>query len=158
MTLVDRVGMPTSPSDALQPFSRIQVLLLLLLPALCVPRGVLLGFCLCDDGASACGAELVQSCCPAVAPSGCCDGDEDSDHEQLIAADSCACCGTIELDDFDESVPGAPTVLEHGPAVALHLERASPAQLTRLGRVVPSRAPPEVLPPGLRPGVAPLLL
>ena len=150
--------MPTSLSFALQPFTRIQVLLLLLLPALCVPRGVLLAFCLCDDGASACCEEVVESCCSEAAPSGCCGDEQDGEHDQLVAAEDCACCGTIEVDDFEESVPGAPTVLEHGPAVAFLREWTAPLSLTRLGRVVSSRAPPCVLPPGLRPGAAPMLL
>ena len=158
MASVGRVGAPTSPSFALQPLTRIQVLLLLLLPALCVPRGVLLAFCLCDDGASACCEEVVESCCSEAAPSGCCGGEEHDERDQLFPADDCACCGTIEVDDFEESVPGAPTVLEHGPPVALHLEWTAPVSLTRLGRVAPTRAPPRVLPPGLRPGAAPLLL
>lgn len=158
MALVERVGAPTSPPFALQPLTRIQVLLLLLLPALCVPRGVLLAFCLCDDGANACCEEVVESCCSEAAPSGCCGGDEHGEHDQLVPADDCACCGTIEVDDFEESVPGAPTALEHGPLVALHLECTAPVSLTRLGRVAPSRAPPRVLPPGLRRGAAPMLL
>ena len=145
----------------LQPLSRIQVLLLLLLPALCVPRGLLLGFCLCDGPASGCRAELVESCCSSMVASGCsgcCGAQEDDEHEQLVGADDCACRATIEIDDFEESIPGAPTALEHGPLVALDVDWTAPAQRTRFGRVAPSRDPPRSLPPGLRPGAAPMLL
>ncbi len=158
MASVEGVREPTSPSIAMQPLQRIQVLLLLLLPALCVPRGVLLGFCLCDGGASGSRVELTDSCCSEAAPIRCCGGEDDGEQHQLVAADDCACCGTIEIDDFEESVPGPPTVLEHGPVLAVHLEWAAPLGLKRLGRVAPTRGPPQVLPPGLRPGAAPMLL
>lgn len=146
---------------ALQPLSRIQVLLLLLLPALCVPRGVLLGFCPCDGPTSGCCAEVIESCCSTVELSGCagcCGGDADGEQEHLVGVDDCACRTTIEIEEFEELSPGAPTALEHAPLVALDLDWTAPRKLARLGRVAASRAPPCLLPPGLRPGAAPLLL
>ena len=85
MASVEVVAPPTILPFVLQPFSRIQVLLLLLLPALCVPRGVLLAFCLCDDGASGCCEEVVESCCSSmVRLLWCCGAHEDDEHDQLV--------------------------------------------------------------------------
>lgn len=140
--------------------SRIHVLLLLLLPALFVPRGVLLGYCLCTGADGGCCAEVVESCCSTEASAGCCGGEQDPDdgEDQLVSPEDCACCGSIEVEDFDEAIPGAPKAPDHVAAVALHLERVDAPRLARLGRVAPARAPPRVVPSGLRPGTAPLRL
>ena len=97
---------------ALQPLSRIQVLLLLLLPALCVPRGVLLGFCLCDGATSGCAprSSVLLLHRGALRCAGCCGGNEPGEHEQLVGVDDCACRTTIEIEEF-ESWAGAPAAL-----------------------------------------------
>lgn len=124
------------------PAARLKLLLLLLVPALALPRGVELAWCLCPDRAAEC---CVECCGPA--------GETDVDP---AGAD---CCKSIEVDDFEEWVPSdeAPAL---PPLLAAPDARATavlrPATLR--GRRGVGRAPPHVTPPGLLPGVAPLLL
>lgn len=131
------------------------LLIALLLPAFAVPRGVELGLCFCDAPSSGC-------CAPDPGPAlGCCGGDEEpgeGDGPQVVSHGECGCCGSLQVDDFDETVPPDGTVSV--PALAAWIADAgvdlSPAVV--LGRVSPPRAPPRVTPPGLRPGTAPLRL
>jgi len=119
---------------------RVQLLLLLLLPALVVPRGVLLDWCLCVDEAA--------GCCTS-----CCDVEDPTDVMD------CESCHSIEVEDFDEVLTGAAPKLPPFDALA-----AAPAPQSlrladaRTNRCATLRAPPRVTPPGLRPGVAPLRL
>lgn len=117
--------------------TRAKLLLLCLVPALVVPRGVVLDWCLCPDELSSC----CNSCCGEVEPSS--PGQE-----------GCASCKSIELEDFDELLTqGAPVLPALQPVSAL------PETLVRLPRALAlrpaaARPPPSVL----RAGAAPLLL
>lgn len=120
--------------------SRAKLLLLCLLPALVVPRGVALDWCLCLLEASDC----CTSCCEVEDPA------EGMD---------CESCHSIEVEDFEEVLSGAPPRLPSFDLVAMapvspvvaSIEAPTPRRLA-------PRAPPRLTPPGLRPGAAPLRL
>ena len=120
----------------------LRFLILLLVPALAVPRGVILDWCLCFD------AEL--ECCNS-----CCD----DDGEATTKFSDCDGCKSIEVDDFQEALCPAPVEVP-SPVLAL----APPSVSLPMGEWfadedVEARAPPEALiPPGLRPGTRPLRL
>ncbi len=114
-----------------------KLLLLCLVPALVVPRGVALDWCLCTDEEA--------SCCTS-----CCGEDESGPY----AEEGCASCKSIELEDFDEFLTqGAPELPALQPVFAL------PVTLAPLPRVpAPRPAAARPPPPALRRGTAPLLL
>ena len=118
----------------------IRYLILFLVPALAVPRGVLLDLCVCQP-------EQELSCCHS------CGGDEDSGPADL----DCDSCGSIEIDDFQEALCPAPIalpapVLTSAPPIVV----LPPLQHVLLA-ASEERAPPErVTLPGLRSGTAPL--
>jgi hypothetical protein len=121
------------------PITRAKLLLLLLVPALAVPRGVVLGWCLC--------VEPTAPCCTS-----CCCEDETSGN------DDCASCKSIEIEDFDELLSeGAPElpILQRIASLPASFQLDPAAALER---TLGARAPPPVTPPGLRPGAAPLRL
>lgn len=125
--------------------ARVRLLIVLCLPAFCVPRGAL-GWCLCPAAEAGC-------CRPEVAASSCCE-----EEEPAPPADDCDDCHSIEVGPLDALAGGAaelpPTV-----AYAGWLARAPslPAVAVAIGRVLGDRVPPGVRrPPGLLPGVAPL--
>lgn len=137
---------------------RLHLLLLLTLPALLVPRGLELGWCLCSVAERA-------GCCAHVeeAPArstGCCAVE---DHDSTPRAESrgaldCPGCRSIELEDFEEFLvtPAAPEL----PTPALvtgGAERETAVTVASRAFRAPLRAPPgAVRPPGLLPGTAPL--
>ena len=136
------------------PALRLHLLVLLTLPALLLPRGFALGWCLCED------VDVTSCCAPALVPS-CCDRDR-SEHPGPRAESpgdqDCPCCRSIEVEDFDEFLVGT-AVPELPPHAAVAPFQVESGLLGRslAGRRAQLRAPPGVVtPPGLLPGVAPL--
>jgi len=124
----------------MNPLTQAKLLLLCLVPALAVPRGVVLDWCLCFAETSPC----CTSCCGQEGPPG---------------ASDCPACKSIEVDDFDEfltgNVPQLPTFKQ---IAALPAPSAVPESVTGARSMSARAPPPPVLPPGLRPGAAPLRL
>lgn len=120
----------------------IRYLILVLVPVLAVPRGVLLDWCLCP-------AEQELDCCHS-----CCGGEDSGPDDP-----DCDGCGSIEVDDFQEALCPAPIelpapVLTSAPPIVV-----LPPLRHVLLATSEERAPPErVTPPGLRAGAAPLRL
>jgi hypothetical protein len=141
--------------------SRTLLILLLALPAVLVPRGVGLDWCLC--GVVACGPaaseQLERACCADTQPA-CCSGAPERTGSVYAHPTDCACCKRLEVQDFDEVQAGAPPA----PGVALIVcapqpPPVAPAPVVPRAERVSLRAPPAaVTPAGLLPGVRPLLL
>lgn len=123
----------------MNPITRAKFLLLCLVPALAVPRGVVLGWCLC--------VEQTSSCCTSC----CCE-------EEPLDRDDCTSCKSIELENFDVLLTqGAPELPAIKPITVLPASFL-PAWSAPIERRTGARAPPPVTPPGLRPGAAPMRL
>lgn len=133
--------------------SRIQILLLLLLPAFCVPRGVLLEYCFCPGGEAGCCGEVDS----APVEDGCCDR-EPGEEPLVVALDDCACCESLQVDDFEDAIPR--TEDDKGQGVVVAWASIAPELTVAMSapRLWSARAPPYVIPTGLRPGTAPLRL
>lgn len=134
-------------------FSRIQILLLLLLPAFCVPRGVLLEYCFCPGVEADCCGQVDS----APVEDGCCDR-EPGEEPLVVSLEDCACCESLQVDDFEDAIPR--TEDDKGEAVVVAWVSASPVPVLEASAPcqTPARAPPYVIPTGLRPGTAPLRL
>lgn len=110
-----------------------RLLLLLVVPALAVPRGVMLDWCLCGNDQEA-------DCC-----STCCGEDLD-----------CEWCKSIEVDDFDELLPKPPSQVP-APTVTIVPWGDVSAVRTVFLETRATRGPPERLTPLARfPGARPL--
>ena len=118
------------------------LLLLLALPALLVPRGVALSWCLC--------ASVEGQCCGEAEQPPCCASDQD-----------CNCCVDVDLDDdqpWDKAPSAESLSFVLHPAHGAALAATMPPKAAQL-RILGGRAPPDaVTPTGLLPGVFPLRL
>ena len=136
------------------------ILLLIMLPVLCVPRGMLLDYCFCQGvEAGCCGEPEIDTCCDA-APRGASDAPSEDGEAgpSVVAADDCSCCETFEVTDFEDSVLRSSDGKVDAVAMAFVTPRPDRVVSASAGRGVPPRAPPQVIPPGLRPGTLPLRL
>lgn len=145
----------------MSPALRIRLLLCLTLPALLLPRGLELGWCLCDvpDGVTCC---VPATAAPAAVPSCCGVGDshagETSQRAEPEQDLDCPGCRSIEVESFEEFllVSTAPEPLAPAPAAVFAADDAT-LGAARRAPFAPRRAPPgAVPPPGLLPGTAPL--
>lgn len=144
-------------------FLRTLLAVLLALPAVAIPPGMTLEWCLCsrsaccspDRGADddAC-AEVEVTCCGTpIAPC-----DDRSDGETLEKS-SCPSCQSVDVEPFEPGLESAKASLEIAPPAAIAQRAEPPApMLSRVVAFVASRAPPgAVRPAGLLPGAQPLL-
>jgi hypothetical protein len=132
--------------------THIRLLILACLPALLVPRGVEMGWCLCPTTLS----DHSQPCC--LMEQDCGDGETGGLASGGCDKTDCPSCHTLEVPDFEEFLNADPSPGTHG---------ATPLFASVFGQVVLRdveqtnarcvRPPPlGVTPSGLLPGTAPM--
>ncbi|MEM9382013.1 MAG: hypothetical protein AAGB93_18805 [Planctomycetota bacterium] len=156
-------------------FLRTLLVVLLALPAIALPPGVTLEWCLCWN-ADCCHGDLgaadpsqdADACCEHLGGGACCGGapsaqgdgpGEEPTEQDSACGTSCPSCHSLEAGEFEPGLQSATASLAI-PALAAVARRADPpvVTLSRVGRYVAGRAPPgAVRPAGLLPGTLPLL-
>ena len=143
--------------------SRLELLLLLMLPAFVLPRGVELSWCLASaprESCPACCCEAQQESCAAQRECG--DAQHESRRLSTLELEPRErrgdCCLSLRVDVFDELVVdlGATS----GPCDPTRQETSAllPRAVIGVFDALASRAPPPRSPLCLRPGAAPLRL